>query len=480
MRTCLLGMLLLAGTAWAQYPAHPGAMGPQLPNPLYVRFAGPPGMKVTFFRGQKANTTLAVPFVVGVRPGYVYRLAVSGMPNYPAQVFYPTLEVRGSLFAATGLKASDFPAGLVFTDEDFAKVQAGAVIKKVVLLEKTDTALPQATQANRPEELTVLPNQDPLNQARQRGLPLLILHMGQRNLTEDEMTGIPGTILLPGERVLPLPQQMPWLPWACYALHDPLLGPAQPWPYYSLPDGGDSGLKAGYLQGKLRGLDPSDTMAEYTDSKGTKRLAVSNRVTLLVPRFLVVKGEMTLDRRGALFGTGNYQIANAGQVATGSQMLQGQQQNLHLESTRERLKAGGTDNLYRASVAGKVQGLDIKASFTATHVIDSTKTPPSPLEPPDGPLLIDKWPDRSAALVGDVVTFYLKFSNSGKQPITNVVVSDSLVTRYEYIPGSARADREGSFTTQSNEAGSLVLRWEFTGSLLPRESGLVSFQVRVR
>ena len=87
--------------------------------------------------------------------------------------------------------------------------------------------------------------------------------------------------------------------------------------------------------------------------------------------------------------------------------------------------------------------------------------------------------DRPAQ-VGDVVTFFLKFSNHGGQPINNVAVSDSLTGRLEYIPGTARADRDTVFTTQTNEAGSAVLRWEVSGVLLPGESGVVSFQARVR
>ena len=95
-------------------------------------------------------------------------------------------------------------------------------------------------------------------------------------------------------------------------------------------------------------------------------------------------------------------------------------------------------------------------------------------------MLIIKWPDRYGALVGDVVTFTLKYTNSGGRPITNIVVSDSLTTRFEYVPGTAKTDRAAIFTTQPNEAGSQVLRWEIPGSLQPRESGIVTFQVRVR
>jgi uncharacterized repeat protein (TIGR01451 family) len=82
--------------------------------------------------------------------------------------------------------------------------------------------------------------------------------------------------------------------------------------------------------------------------------------------------------------------------------------------------------------------------------------------------------------VGDVITFYLKYSNTGGQPITDVAVSDSLVGRLEYVPGSARADRTAVFTVQENEAGSRILRWEIAGRLLPGQSGVVSFQARVR
>src|SRR5262249_1300614 len=57
-------------------------------------------------------------------------------------------------------------------------------------------------------------------------------------------------------------------------------------------DGGDVGLPAGYdRNGLLLGLDPSDTIAEYADSKGQKRIACSNRICLCVPRYVVTRGE---------------------------------------------------------------------------------------------------------------------------------------------------------------------------------------------
>src|SRR5262249_40284296 len=101
-----------------------------------------------------------------------------------------------------------------------------------------------------------------------------------------------------------------------------------------------------------------------------------------------------------------------------------------------------------------------------------------PCPPPDRPLVLCKWADRQAAQVGEVVTFFLKYTNQGGQPITGIIVSDSLSQRLEFVPGSAVADRDAGFTTQENEVGSLILRWEVSGPLPPGQSGLVRFQAR--
>jgi hypothetical protein len=66
------------------------------------------------------------------------------------------------------------------------------------------------------------------------------------------------------------------------------------------------------------------------------------------------------------------------------------------------------------------------------------------------------------------------------QPITDVIVSDSLTTRLEYVWDSSKSDREATFTTQMNEAGSAVLRWQVAGTLQPGQSGVITFQARVR
>src|SRR5262249_46509531 len=99
---------------------------------------------------------------------------------------------------------------------------------------------------------------------------------------------------------------------------------------------------------------------------------------------------------------------------------------------------------------------------------------------PPGKFVLCKSVDKHTARLGDVVTFSLRYSNLGGQPIQDIAVVDSLTGRLEYVPGSAKTDRAASFTMLPNDAGSLQLRWEISGKLLPGDSGLITFQARVR
>src|SRR5579859_4180227 len=267
---------------------------PQLPPLLFIKVEGPAGMKVTFFRGTAGGQTATVPFTVGLRPGYVYRLLVSDVPDHPGATFSPTLEVRGSLLLANRLRNAEFPAALIFREEDFHSVRAGSLVTKVIVLERPDTAIPQASKADDPLQIDVAPNQDPLVAAQMHGQALLVMRLGQLEVTSKELAaeGKSGTILMPGERVLPLPRIPPGVPWTCYPVYDPILGPPDASHPITIYDGGDSGMPAGLdREGRIHGLDPSDTMARYTDHLGQKHLSVSNRVGLCVPRFVVLRGE---------------------------------------------------------------------------------------------------------------------------------------------------------------------------------------------
>ncbi len=144
-----------------------------------------------------------------------------------------------------------------------------------------------------------------------------------------------------------------------------------------------------------------------------------------------------------------------------------------------RIKVQGVEQVVGTAVVGRIEaGPQIVRAEAETR--DLTVCCNEVPCPPDKPLVLIKCADRQAAKVGDVVMFMLKYSNHGGKPITDVAVTDSLTTRLEYIAGSAQSDRPAVFTTQANEAGSLILRWEITGRLLPGTSGVVRFQARIR
>jgi uncharacterized repeat protein (TIGR01451 family) len=514
------------------------------PNPLlHVRFSGPAGMHVTFYQGRPQGHEYAAPVVAGLRPGYIYRVKLSDLPELPGVTLYPTLEVRGTLHLLPKLNAADYPAPVTFTPQDIERALAGSLITKVVYLENPDRAAAVATRADQPLELDIPPRRDPLAESREYGRPVLIVRLGERDVTAAELAGqsIPGTILLPGEKVLPLPRVGPCLPWAAVPFYDPLWGPKPP-EEECLRDGGDAGQPVGYdRNGQLYGLEPMDTVAEYKDSKGRRGLAISNRVCLCVPRFAVIRHELPLARYDSVVTpSGAESVQGQAQLQTRVPSLQTQQnEQLKAVQGRQRPSAAinsqaidrlvdikvliaehvdlgmgellGTSRLQQLAdverlrlarqmefarrisqstgphgivqteatmVVGRVEGLDVVSAVAETR--DLTVCCNEPPRPPDKPLCLYKWADKQAAQVGDVVTFFLKYSNQGGQPITDVAVSDSLSGRLEYIPGSAQSDRNAVFTTQQNEAGSLILRWEISGRLLPGDSGVVRFQARVR
>ena len=467
--------------ALAQFVFQPSAPPP---SPLmYVRFSGPKATKITLYRGFDTGQTFELPCTVGFRPGYSYRFAVFDMQGFPRQVFCPSLEVRGSLALAPKLRNADFPAQITFTEDEFQRSATGSFIKKVVTLERPDLAVPIATKPDEPLEIPVPASRDPYIEAAQRGNPVVAFHMGQRFLTPQELNSlaIPGTVLLPGERVLGTPRYAPYLSWNWFPVYDPVHGPKHPSEFVTLWDGGDSGAPAGFNRDwKLRGVDATDTMAEYTDSKGNKRLAVSNRVGLCVPRFVIFKGEYALATQTTRQSLDSALTLKASAASTGQIALKEQWHQQHSETVGTKLRLSGTFHSLTTSVVGRMQGLALKSNLRNAEEVKASMAGPQPVEPVDGPLRIIKWPDKTAVNVGEIVTFYLKYSNSGGQPITNVIVTDSLAARFEYVKGSTKADRDATFTMQTNEVGSSLLRWEFSSPLQAGEHGLISFEVRVR
>jgi uncharacterized repeat protein (TIGR01451 family) len=543
LRMAMLLSIPLAGSVPAQMVPSLPAHGP---SPLlFVQFLGGPGLRATFYQGHPRGRAFEAPVAVGMRPGYLYRLQISNLPGHPGVSIYPTLEVRGSLKLSAKLNAARYPAPVVLTEADIESVLAGNLICKVIYLENPDRAVPTTTPPALPMELSLPPGSDLLAEAQDRGRLMLIVRMGGRLLVSEEElchTTVPGTILFPGEKALMPAARPPCVLTDCRPFFDPRLGP-KPLDEECLRDGGDHGNRAAFdANGQLAGVEPEDTVAEYTDSHGRRHVTHSNCVCLCVPRFAVLRCETPLSRyngvtavsdarkvqfqrffdvltpplqtrkyeqlqgargrerpsinegiAGAL-GVTHYEVLNAVDVPLGPIALLGTKAALTLSeverarlvkqlelarqlSSRESVQAAGSVTV--TSVVGRIEAgprIVVAEAETRDLTVCCNEVPCSP----DKPLVLIKCADRQAAQIGDIVTFLLKYSNHGGRPIADVAVTDSLTTRLEYVPGSAQSDRPAVFTTQANEAGSLVLRWEITGRLMPGTSGVVRFQARVR
>ncbi|MEQ1826019.1 MAG: DUF11 domain-containing protein [Pirellula sp.] len=81
---------------------------------------------------------------------------------------------------------------------------------------------------------------------------------------------------------------------------------------------------------------------------------------------------------------------------------------------------------------------------------------------------------------GDTISFTIRFDNVGEQPLKNLVVTDSLAPRLEYIEKSQQSSVPTNFSLTSNAAGSSILRWELEDGLKPGDGGLVRFSCKVR
>jgi uncharacterized repeat protein (TIGR01451 family) len=534
LRTGCLSLLVLlpAAASYAQPLLPPPGPGPA--PLLYVRVSGPAGLRYTFFQGRPEGHAFAAPVVVGLRPGYLHRFEVSHIPGRPGISFFPTLEIRGTLTVSPKVGAATFPAPVVLTDADIDAVVSGAMVTKVVYLECPERAEPVATRPDNPLEINLLPKMDPMCEAWARGRPMLVVRMGGRQLiTREELAceSVAGTERFPGEKVLGPPLKPPCLSWDWRPTD------------ICIRDGGDAGERAALdAGGKLYGVEPEDTVAEFTDSHGRRGLTCSNRICLCAPRFGVLRLEVPLALAEIAVGPSAATCVKGREevVVRQPSLLTRQAEQLRAVRLRERpwvnvgvkgpvplvkvevlearelvlgpievlctkavltltevertrllkqvelarvlsinIATKETVGTKTTSVVGMVEGLKLVTAEAATREIVVCCPEAVPC-PPDKPLLLVKCADRTSAQPGDVVTFMLRYSNHGGRPITDVAVTDSLSPRLEYIPGSAETDRPAVFTTQLNEAGSMILRWEITGTLQPGQSGRLRFQARVR
>lgn len=315
-------------------------------------------------------------------------------------------------------------------------------------------------------------------------------------------------------------------------------------PYWSvqeyLYDGGDrEPLVQVEEDWTVHGLDSQDTVAHYETVDGKLCITPTNRVPIYAPRFGAVRkltapimsaravgAERVLEPTGPAIQrtrdlAGNVTLPTGPRRETAVKLIDGlydrtrgvpaentipaesvgslQVAFQHLDALgsvvrREDLEAIVGQYLVNARtwtnvdaiavMIGGVEAAEIRDSKQVqdVHVFEGREAKCS--------LRICKGASEATANPGDIINFTIRFDNIGDKPIGNVVILDSLTTRLEYIDNSQQSvlslatpdasAKSTRFSTQENEAGSTVLRWEIDQPLAPGDGGTISFSCRVR
>ena len=314
-------------------------------------------------------------------------------------------------------------------------------------------------------------------------------------------------------------------PWAPPGL------PRHPWPSDEyLLDGGDETPAATVADDwEIRGLNVEDTIGHFDTVDGQRFVSPSNRVEIYSPRFRSVRQVVSLnqneqrspwarlDQPVRLVRHDDVQIAASSKQHFQSETDVGRNPPIILRSKQgdgamstaaglsgfqdraiplEAPSAIRQGMLEDAQMAWLAYGVAAAKAWSHTEglqvVIDRTRAAAEvgdeKLEavytirrPPTHPRLrVIKVASTEFAEPGETVDFTIQFDNVGDVVIGNVTLVDNLTTRLEYVPDTADCPLPHRFSTEPNEAGSLVLRWEITDPLQPEQGGVIRFRCRVR
>jgi uncharacterized repeat protein (TIGR01451 family) len=297
-----------------------------------------------------------------------------------------------------------------------------------------------------------------------------------------------------------------------------------------LCDGGDRALPVHYGQQQMLGLETEDTVIEYQDEEGNRKVRPATQVCIYSPRFASVvsvsapiedsgrgrptqalatqRGVGLLSRdvtvaktqrdmterlvsrsRGSGLKTNissalmDAPVAIHGHVHTTTPLekvgfvqtgLLRQEEAAVIEA-RVQAAAAWTRNQNPAITATGDAAGELKARFSAAEFVGRENRFNGKSK-----LRIVKLADKEIAVPGDVVTFTIRFDNVGDREVSRVTIIDNLTPRLEYIEGSATSDLDGRLVADENGEGSLILRWEMDEPLPGRSGGVVTFQTRVR
>jgi uncharacterized repeat protein (TIGR01451 family) len=331
----------------------------------------------------------------------------------------------------------------------------------------------------------------------------------------------------------PPPASFPMIQPPVAALPAPVLPEGNPvhlYPDEYLFDGGDRDKPVHYDEFRRLGLDTEDTVAEYTDHLGKRKVKPTNRVAVYAPRFAAVRtvsqaADGTSSRqvsglqeqvrvagvrsRAATANHKGRNVPDLVRVRVRGSGIDGERKDVTLSKRTAPatnranrrplenvalLRSGAFDRTQEAALA---MGIQAAASWTKRRypVIvgsrqDSTEvsarseqhfmTGSDDSHKTKGELRIVKVADKETAKPGDVVTFTIRYDNVGDRELHHIRIVDNLSPRLVYVGDSADSDRKGKLVVEDNAEGSLVLKFELTEPLKGHAGGVVKFKARVR
>jgi uncharacterized repeat protein (TIGR01451 family) len=300
-------------------------------------------------------------------------------------------------------------------------------------------------------------------------------------------------------------------------------------PQEFLCDGGDQAPQAIVRRDdSIGGVQPEDTVVHYTTEAGDIEIQASNRTCVYAPRFSSVRkitGALAGGRAVGLkqvdrpWGTDLVDVNLPGLTVTESTKLAHADVARRIDAMRERNRGVPVESVLQPiqaadimAVLANISNLEMgelrdneQAEFEKLALaavtwsldealevaIEDMKTPTLTRDqqirgftiyefPDAGRLQICKLADRDHALPGEVVNFAIRVVNVGDSPVENIVLTDNLTTRLEYVADSQSCTGGAEFEANSNEARSLKLQWKLTDKLRVGESVTVRFQCKVR
>ncbi|QDT09099.1 DUF11 domain-containing protein [Planctomycetes bacterium K23_9] len=294
-------------------------------------------------------------------------------------------------------------------------------------------------------------------------------------------------------------------------------------------DGGDHEPKARLTRDdQINGLQPEDTVVHYTSEAGDIKFQPSNRVCVYSPRFASIRkitgavaGEKVtgLNQVDRPLGTEGINKDLPGLVMRDTTELARADMVKRLDFIRDRNRGvrveGDLAPIQRSNVLEMMTTisalelnllLDEQKALLEEHasaaiawtIGESVQVAIEDMKPPvltrddsveaftvyefpdAGRLRIIKMADKAHAQPGEEVGFVIRVQNVGDSTVNNVVITDNLVSRLEYVAESQTTDLKADFEAFPNSSESLRLEWRLSQELKVGESLLIEFRCKMR